>query len=155
MLQIKNLTVKVAEKVIINNLTTFIDLNSAVYRDLIDIQPKEYSMLYNHGKLYNNNNMPASGLSIWNNNALSAVPSSQPLPVARPMANNKLVNTTKKLSRKQQSKVNKRLRQRTFKELNVKYKQTDIITKQSILDIAYRIFTINKYPYLKMIHRHI
>jgi hypothetical protein len=64
------------------------------------------------------------------------------------MANNKLVNTTKKLSRKQQSKVNKRLRQRTFKELNAKYKRTDIITKQSILDIAYRIFTINKYPYL-------
>ena len=98
-------------------------------------------MLYNHSKLYNHNNLPASGLSIWNNNALSAVPYS-------PTANDKLVNTTQKLSRKKQSKVNKRLRQRTFKELNSKYKQTDIITKQSILDIAYRIFTINKYPYL-------
>ncbi len=124
--------------VIINNLLVFIDLNNAKYRDLLSIQPKEYPF---HGNMQHNEDYIPSKPSIWNN-----LPENNTISMAR---HNGPTNPSPKLSKKQR-KLAKRLNQRnkTFKQLGRVYKHTDIITKQTILDITYRILTHNKYPYL-------
>lgn len=124
--------------VIINNLLVFIDLNNAKYRDLISIQPKEYPF---HRNMQHNEDYIPSKPSIWNN-----LPENNTISMAR---HNGPTNPSPKLSKKQR-KLAKRLNQRnkTFKQLGRVYKHTDIITKQTILDITYRILAHNKYPYL-------
>lgn len=130
--------------VIINNLTTFIDIPGLAFRDLLDIQPREYDKHHKTGQPSvnaqgANNNIPK--FTLFNNNPMyqNNTPS---------RAHGTHVNERSKLSKKQRKQVN-RLAKRTFKELVFnKNPAGGIITKEYIQQITAHLAIVNNYPCL-------